>query len=184
MRLLAILLEVVFLVTALVACGDDPVGPEAELGLGEFEAAVSGSFEQSLMGSAQSQAGLFSTASDREVWILDLDDGQNEIFLRLGVSAVPPMGSYTLVPPPDPSDTDVLADSAAWFTFDIVSTDGTRGLFTSESGKLSIEETSTNEVRGRIDFQASGSAFGPLSGSATFRSIEGGTINSQRNRVK
>lgn len=161
---------VVLATTALLGCGESPTGPAA----GEFELSVSGSIGKSLQGSA-AFATPTSSQANRRVWVLDLDEGKNELFLRLGIASIPAPGQYEVEPPPV-SDADTLADGKAYFSFDLITDDSTRYVFVSESGTLVIEESLASEVRGRLTFETdSGFApdgdesTGPLSGDASFR---------------
>lgn len=163
----------------LLGCGEGPTDPGGELATGEFRLTVRGSFQESLQGSAYSVSADRSSSTERPVWVLDLDDGPSEFFLRLGVPFLPPAGTYEIVPPPASSDSDTLADDRAFFTFDLTTADSTRLFFRGASGRLVIEEATANEVRGRIEFETSPGSVrstdrevGPVSGEVRFRARE------------
>lgn len=138
-----------FLVVALAGCDDAPSELGSDLQVGEFEGSVTGSIERVLVGTANSQAGLTSSAADRTVWVLDLDDDENQLFVWLGVSGLPDGGEYPISFGPGPSDDDVLEEGHAYASLRLIEGDSTV-LFAVPSGTLTIDRSSAQDVQGSV----------------------------------
>lgn len=161
------------LATAAAACGGDLSSPDRQLQPASFELEVTGSVARTMEGPAASRAGATSDLADTTVWILDLDDGANEVRVVLGSADLPTAASYDIERPPSEDDSDVLADSTAYVIATLASSGSGTSAFASEGGTLVIEDSSGEEVAGRLEFRTSAAAAGDTStvfGAGAFRS--------------
>lgn len=174
-------LSAAVLVGATILACDSTTEPRPDIEFGQFRAELTGLVNSSLFGSAASQADASSARSDRTVWVLDLDDGFNQIFLLLGIEGRPSPGTYPVVDPPVFSDDDVLAEGSAWVSTALQTAAGDTVFFTSMSGgSLVIESVQEDEIAGRLEYTGTEPTdLGPetISVTARFRANERALID-------
>lgn len=159
--------------TVAAACGGDLSSPDRQLDAGAFELEVTGSVARTMEGTAASRAGATSDVADTAVWILELDDGANQVRVVLGSPDLPTAASYDIERPPSEDDSDVLADSTAYVVATLATSSSGTSEFASEGGTLVVEDASGEEVTGRLEFRTSAVAAGDTStvfGAGAFRS--------------
>jgi hypothetical protein len=155
----------VLLAATVLACSDDPSGPEPIQG--SYELSITGAFSETARGTAW-----FGTDTDENedpMFVVILGDETTRHVLLLGRAGEeqPAAGSYHIVAP-GPNQTD-------WTVLHVVA-DGEDllGMFSSTSGTLTITESSAEQLRGTIAFSAVGvvgQAADSIAGTGSFTAV-------------
>ena len=139
----------VLLAATVLACSDDPNGPEPAPVEAGYEVRVTGTFTETAQGTAW-----FGTDTDENedpMFVVILGDDTTRHVLLLGRAGEeqPAVGSYDIVAPE--------TNQSDWTVLHVV-TDGEDllGVFSATTGSLTITESGPEKIRGTIAFSAVG----------------------------
>lgn len=152
---------------AVAACGDDddPAGPSPVVA--EYTLEITGALTETATGPAYFGADVGE--GGEAVWILAMgqDTSRHVVLAGKQGSARPGAGSYAIV---DPSGT-----TAGWTLLHLVSAgEDLLGMYVAESGTITIQASSADEVRGTLTFEAVellGESTDTIRVSGTFRAV-------------
>lgn len=133
------------LVTALLACGDDPIAPDPDAAT--FTLRITGALTETATGPAF--FGSDEDAGGDPAWVLLLgeEDGRHVVVAGKEGAGRPGTGTYTLAAAP--------GAGGEWTLAHIVGDgDELLGMFLAESGSVTLTESSDQEIRGTLSFRA------------------------------
>jgi hypothetical protein len=149
---------------ALTACGDDDLQspPVVEP---EFELTISGAVEETASGPAWFGSDVDDDGNPVFMLLMGQDTSRHLVMVGKSGSVRPEPGSYDIV--------DVESTASGWTAMHLVSEDDELvGMFFAESGTLTITESSSEVLRGSMEFEGVGfvgaSAQAAITVTATF----------------